>query len=146
MPAENEKTKGVLSLDAMATTPNVKRNTLKEMIAEEATYELIRKAERNKYTHAEIALALKDKGIEIKPDTLGLYLREIAKEKGEDNAKHGAKSKTNKPKSATASPQGKVSEAKPTEGGKPADSGTASGGKSLTKPPSMGGAFNQDEL
>ncbi|NHT78920.1 hypothetical protein G8E10_24790 [Rhizobiaceae bacterium CRRU44] len=132
MPADNTKDKGVISLDVMATTPNVKRNTLKEMIAESATYDLIRKAEKNKYTHAEIAVALKDKGIEIKPETLGLYLREIAREKGEDNAKQSAKPKANKQKPATASPQGSPSDTKRTEG------------KSLGKPLTTPAAFNDE--
>lgn len=140
MPAENGTDKGVLSLDKMATTPNVKRKTLKEKIAEPEIYELIRKAEKNKYTHAEIAVALKDKGIEIAPESLGLYLRDIAKERGEVDAKQGAKAKTSKPKSTAGNSEAKADTPKRTEEPKPA----ASGGKPLGKSANMGGAFSND--
>lgn len=152
MPTENQSAFDadalVAALEKMAATPNAKKVTLKDKISEPRILDAIRKAQAAKYTPADIAELMTAMGIEIRPSTLAVYLREIeAETKGGTDGKQGAKSKANKPRTTAATSENKTA-AQPE---KPAEKSAAkpddkSAGKTLTSKPAMGGAFDTNNL
>ncbi|MNE61352.1 hypothetical protein D3C80_1565600 [compost metagenome] len=137
----------VAALDKLAATPNESRVGLKERLKEPRVYEAIQKAKAQKRTIAEIAEAINAAGIEIKAGTLGLYLREIENEmKGASNDRSGAKSANKPPRTTAATSETKQTAPAEKPASKPDDKPAANGGKTLSKSPSMGGAFKTDEL
>ncbi len=142
MQKEPDTEAAIAALEKLAETPNEKRLTLKERIAEPRMYDAIKRAQRARHSPADIARILSGEGIEISPATLGVYLREIEREqRGDNNAKSSKKRTDTKPKETDNS----AGTAKGTAGG---DNGAKpeTAGKTLTRKPGMGGGFSPENL
>jgi hypothetical protein len=123
------------ALAKLAEKPNVAALTVKQQLREPKVYDGIKKARAAGYKAAQIVGVLNAQGIKTTEDTFKQYWREIEREDaGEQKAKPDAKAKTSKPRAASATSE------------KPADTSSGTEGKTLTKKPSMGGAFNSSDL
>lgn len=160
MATDNEKAssveRAIAALERLASTPNAAKRTVKEQLAEPTMWAAIQKAKMARHDTATIAAVLKSEGIDVKPTTLTVYMREIEREKrGGDEAKPRRKrnemksdsSASSKPSTGQNSASG--SEAKGETGSASAQNATdakSTSGKTLTQKPGMGGAFSTDEL
>ncbi|WP_173995739.1 hypothetical protein [Agrobacterium tumefaciens] len=150
--------KGVFDPDKIAEALNraadewkPSKLTLKDKLGEPKVYEAIKNLKRRGASGSEIVAILESLGIKTTPQSLNATLGKIDREaRGDSDAKPKRERKTNKPSEGagtsteTSGGTPKQSEGKPSD--KQGDKPAKSEGRKLNQPPSMGGAFDQNNL
>ncbi|WP_429819212.1 hypothetical protein [Ensifer sp. B1-9] len=126
--------------------------TLKEKLGQPQILAAIKDWKRKGASNVEIVAGLQTLGIKTTPQSLNSTLGAIERDaRGDGKAKSKSERRPRQTANAPTNSTGTQAET-PTTGGAKADSkpdetgGAKPEGRKLTKSPSMGGAFNQDEL
>jgi hypothetical protein len=132
--------------------PSPSKMTLKEKLGQPQIHAAIKDWKRKGANNVEVVAGLQTLGIKTTPQSLNSTLGAIERAaRGEGSVKSKREKKPRQIAAASATPEATQSETPQTavvspddkadeiEGGKPE-------GRKLSKPPTMGGAFNQDEL
>ncbi len=132
--------------------PSPSRMTLKEKLGQPQILAAIKDWKRKGANNVEIVAGLETLGIKTTPQSLNSTLGAIEREaRGDGGAKSKRERKAKQTASSPTTSTGTQVETPTTGGGKPDSKPDETGGakpegRKLTKSPSMGGAFNQDEL
>ncbi|OWO89993.1 hypothetical protein B5E41_29135 [Rhizobium esperanzae] len=156
MAAEKEKaidySKIAEALNKLAETPNPKSKTLADHLREPSVKEAIERAKAAGYRSDAIVPLLAELGIKTTTASFDATWSKLKREdRGETGTKPEGKSRSTSRKNNPAKPlqtaSEKVSESGPDAGAEQAGTGgDKSKSKSLNKSPTMGGAFNENDL